>query len=51
MLTIACIAVAMVLLAIVGVFALMAKDNQRRGQSGSPRTASTVKHGRASGLD
>ncbi len=51
MLTIICIAVAMMLLAIIGVFSLMAKDNRRRGQSGSPHTASTVKQGRSSGLD
>ena len=51
MLIIVCIAVAMLLLAIVGVFALLAKDNKRRGQSGSSHTASTVKQGRASGLD
>jgi flagellar basal body-associated protein FliL len=51
MLTIICIAIVLALLAIVGVFAMMAKDSNRRGQSGSARAASTVKQGRASGLD
>ncbi len=51
MLIILCIAIAMVLLAIGGVFALLAKDNQRRGQSGGPHTASAAKQGRASELD
>jgi hypothetical protein len=41
----------MMLLAIGGVGALMAKDNKRRGQSGSPHAESTAKQGRAPGLD
>ncbi|MGD0446563.1 MAG: hypothetical protein ABSA39_21720 [Edaphobacter sp.] len=49
MLTLVCIAIAMMLLAIGGVFALMAKDNKRRGQSG--RSPNTAKQGRASGPD
>jgi hypothetical protein len=39
------------LLSVGGVFALMAKDNKRRGQSGLLGSASDAKHGRASGLD
>jgi hypothetical protein len=35
MLTVGFIAIVFVLLALVGVFALMAKDQNRRGQSGS----------------
>jgi hypothetical protein len=51
MLTIGFIAVVFALLALVGVFALMAKDQNRRGQSGSQDTAGSGKQGRASGLD
>jgi hypothetical protein len=51
MLTIGFIAIVLALLAIIGVFALMAKDNIRRGQSGSRGTASSAKQGRAPGLD
>ncbi len=51
MLTIIGIVVLIALLGAGAVFALMAKDNNRRGQSGSPGTASTAKHGRAPGLD
>jgi flagellar basal body-associated protein FliL len=51
MLTIICIVIALALLGVGGVFAMMAKDSNRRGQSGSARAASTVKQGRASGLD
>jgi hypothetical protein len=51
MLTIGFITIVFALLAIVGVFALMAKDNKRRGQSGSRGTASDAKQGRATGLD
>jgi len=51
MLTIGFIAIVFVLIAIVGVFALMAKDNKRRGQSGSADAAGNAKHGRATGLD
>jgi hypothetical protein len=51
MLTLVCIAIAMMLLAIGGVFVLMAKYNKRRGQSGLSNAASRVKQGRASGLD
>jgi len=35
------------LLAVGGVFAMLANSNQRRGQSGSPGTASHAKQGRA----
>jgi flagellar basal body-associated protein FliL len=51
MLTIICIVIALALLGIGGVFALMAKDSNRRGQSGTAQAESTVKQGRASGLD
>jgi hypothetical protein len=51
MLTIGFIAIAFVLLSIVGVFALMAKDDQRRGQSGSKGSASDARQGRATGND
>jgi hypothetical protein len=50
MLTIGFIAVVFALLALVGVFALIAKD-QRRGQSGSQNAAGSAKQGRASGLN
>jgi hypothetical protein len=45
------LALALPLLAIAGVFALLAKDSGRRGQSGSPGTASVAKQGRASDPD
>jgi hypothetical protein len=51
MLTIGVITIVFVLLAIVGVFALIAKDNEQRGQSGSRRTAGNTKQGGAPGLD
>jgi hypothetical protein len=35
------------LLAVCGVFAMLANGSQRRGQSGSPGTASFAKQGRA----
>jgi len=35
------------LLAVAGVFAMLANSNQRRGQSGSAGTASHAKQGRA----
>jgi hypothetical protein len=40
------LAIAVPLLAIGSVFAVLAKDNTRRGQSGSPGTASHAKQGR-----
>ena len=48
--TIGVITIVFVLLAIVGVFALIAKDNERLGQNGSRRTSNT-KEERAPGLD
>ena len=45
------LAIIVVLLALVGVFALMAKDQNRKNQSGSPNAAGSAKEGRASGLD
>jgi hypothetical protein len=39
------------LLFIGGVFALLASSNSRRGQSGSPGTASMAKQGRADDED
>ena len=45
------LAIIVVLLALVGVFALMAKDQNRKSQSGSPNAAGSAKEGRASGLD
>ena len=51
MLAIGFITIVFVLLAIVGVFALIAKDNVGRRQSGSRRTASSTKQGRVPGLD
>ncbi len=51
MLTIGFITIVVVVLAIGGVFALMAKDSKRRRQSGSPGTSSDAKQGRAAGLD
>jgi hypothetical protein len=49
--TIGVITIVFVLLAIVGVFALIAKDNERLGQNGSRRTASNTKEERAPGLE
>jgi hypothetical protein len=49
MLTVAFIAIIFVLLALVGVFALMAKDQNRRGQSGSQSAAGSGQQGRAIG--
>jgi hypothetical protein len=40
------LAIAVPLLAFGGVFAVLAKDNERRGKSGSPGTASIAKQGR-----
>jgi hypothetical protein len=51
MLTIGFLAIIFALLALVGVFALMAKDQNRKGQSGSANAAGSAKQGRASGLD
>ena len=51
MLTIELVTIVFVLLSIVGVFALIAKDNEQRGQSGSRRTASNTKQERAPELD
>jgi hypothetical protein len=51
MLTVGFVAIIVVLLALVGVFALMAKDQNRRGQSGSTNAGGSAKLGRASGLD
>jgi hypothetical protein len=51
MLTIGFIVFVLALLAIIGVFALMAKENYRRGQSGSRGTGSEAKQGRSPGLD
>jgi hypothetical protein len=45
------LAMALPLLAVGGVFALLAKDNERKGQSGSPGTASIAKQGRAADPD
>jgi hypothetical protein len=49
MLTVVFIAIIFLLLALVGVFALMAKDQKRRGQSGSQSAAGSGKEGRATG--
>ena len=51
MLTIGFLAIIFVLLALVGVFALMAKDQNRKGQSGAQNAGGSAKQGRASGLD
>jgi hypothetical protein len=51
MLTIGFIAIIFALLALVGVFALIAKDDKRRRQSGSGGTRGDAKEGRATGLD
>jgi hypothetical protein len=45
------LAMAVPLLAVCGVFAMLANSNQRRGQSGSPLTASSAKQGRAADPD
>jgi hypothetical protein len=51
MLTIIFVCVMVALLVLVGVFAMMARSNKRRGQSGSPGNAGQPAHGRADGLD
>jgi hypothetical protein len=51
MLTIVFISIMVALLVLVGVFALLAKDKKRQGQSGSPDVAGNARQGRASGLD
>jgi hypothetical protein len=48
MLTVAFVAIIFGLLALVGVFALMAKDQKRQGQS---VVAGSAKQGRTPGLD
>jgi flagellar basal body-associated protein FliL len=45
------LAMAIPLLAVAGVFAVMANSSQRRGKSGSPGTASFAKQGRAADPD
>jgi hypothetical protein len=45
------LAMALPLLALGGVFAFLAKDDERRGRSGSPGTASIAKQGRAADPD
>jgi hypothetical protein len=45
------LAMAVPLLAVGGFFALLANSSQRRGQSGSPGTASFAKQGRAADPD
>jgi hypothetical protein len=49
MLMVAFIAIILVLFALLGVFALMAKDQKRREQSGSQNEAGSGKQGRATG--
>jgi hypothetical protein len=49
MLTVVFIAIIFLLLALVGVFALMAKDQNRRAQSGSQNAVGSGKQGRATG--
>ena len=51
MLTVGFVAIIFVLLVLVGVFALMAKEQNRRGQSGSPHAVGSAKQGRGPGLD
>jgi hypothetical protein len=51
MLTIIFLAVGFALLSLGAVFAFMAKDQARKGQSGSPQAASGARQGRAPGLD
>ena len=45
------LAMVLPLLAIGGIFAMLSKDNVRRGQSGSPGTASIAKQGRVADPD
>jgi hypothetical protein len=45
------LAMALPLLAVGGVFAMLANGSQRRGQSGSPGTASMARQGRAADPD
>jgi hypothetical protein len=49
MLTVGFIAMVFMLLALVGVFALIAKEQRRQGQSGSQSAAGGGKEGRATG--
>jgi predicted permease len=49
MLTVGFIAMVFMLIALVGVFALIAKDQNRRGQSGSQSAAGSGKEGGAIG--
>ena len=51
MLTVGFVTIIFTLLALVAVFALMAKDQKRRGQSGTRNAAGSAKEGRAPGLD
>lgn len=52
MLTLILVTVMVALLCVAGIFALMAKDNKRKGQSGSTGLgAKTASEGRAPGLD
>jgi hypothetical protein len=51
MLTIAFVAMIVALVVVVGVIALMVKDQRRKGQSGTPRAAGQTPQGRASGLN
>jgi len=51
MLTVGFVAIIIVFLVLIGVFALMAKDQNRKGQSGSQDAAGNAKQGRAPGLD
>jgi|GEM_PF-3462089 len=52
MLTIIFVSIIVALLVVGGIFALMAKSNRRRGQSGSPGGGEgTGKESRAPGLD
>jgi hypothetical protein len=52
MLTIIFLSIMVALLVVIGIWAMMAKSNKRRGQSGSPTGGEGAgKQGRASGLD
>ncbi len=51
MLTIIFVAVMVALLVVGGVFAMMAKNNKRRGQSGTPSGERGGSRGRAPGVD
>jgi hypothetical protein len=51
MLTVGLVTIIFVFLVLVAVFALMAKDQNRKSQSGSPNVAGSAKQGRAPGLD